>query len=78
MVKPDKLEKIQKRAKLAQEMSKLNVERGDKLPLHMDIDADLKRALQKAYGRSLTALFEEFAVEKLRRDGYLPETKKAE
>lgn len=71
MPKSDKLQKAAKRVKLSSAARKLEKSSSGKSSLYMDFDADIKAALQKAYGRNLTKLFEELAIEKLERDGHL-------
>lgn len=80
MAKTEKLEKIGEKAKLTMQAKKVEREYANRTQLNLKIDIDLKETLQRAYGRNLTALFEEMAVERLRKDGYLTNgvAKKAE
>ena len=77
MVRLKKLQTLKKRNKALNEIKKL--EESEPLPtvqLNLTISADLKQALQKAYSRNLTRLFEELCLERLDKDGFLKDDSK--
>jgi hypothetical protein len=67
----DELKRAAQRVSIVSKAAEVAREPVPKVQLNMHVDARIKAALQRAYGRNLTKIFEEMAIERLKRDGYL-------